>query len=303
MASDTTVASKSTAAGVGPRKADAPEPAMRGRALTDSASGQPLLDVRGVTIQYKTQHHLITATYRVSFKVLQGDRFVVVGPSGCGKSTLLKAVGGYLAPTEGDIRLKGELITKPGPDRLMVFQEFDQLLPWMTVLENVVFPLKTTGTLQGKAATERAMHYIEKVKLAEFANSYPHTLSGGMKQRVAIARGMAMEPDILLMDEPFAALDALTRTRMQDELLLLWDEIRFTVLFVTHSIPEAIKLGSRILLLSPHPGQVKAEINSVPRGQENSNEAAELGREIHDMLFADQIEEAPHAPNANNPVG
>jgi NitT/TauT family transport system ATP-binding protein len=299
MATDTTVAS--TAAGVGSRKAGAPEPAMRGRALTDSDPGQPLLDVRGVTIQYKTQHHLVTATYRVSFKVLQGDRFVVVGPSGCGKSTLLKAVGGYLAPTEGDIRLKGELITKPGPDRLMVFQEFDQLLPWMTVLENVVFPLKTTGTLQGKAATERAMHYIEKVKLTEFANSYPHTLSGGMKQRVAIARGMAMEPDILLMDEPFAALDALTRTRMQDELLSLWDEIRFTVLFVTHSIPEAIKLGSRILLLSPHPGQVKAEINSVPRGQENSDEAAALGRDIHAMLFADQIEEAPHASNANVP--
>ena len=136
------------------------------------------------------------------------------------------------------------------------------------------------------------MHYIEKVNLTKFADSYPHTLSGGMKQRVAIARGMAMEPDILLMDEPFAALDALTRTRMQDELLALWDETRFTVLFVTHSIPEAIKLGSRILLLSPHPGQVKAEINSVPRGQESSNEAAALGREIHDMLFADQIEEA-----------
>ena len=136
------------------------------------------------------------------------------------------------------------------------------------------------------------MQYLEKVKLADFAMSYPHTLSGGMKQRVAIARGMAMEPDILLMDEPFAALDALTRSRMQDELLSLWDETRFTVLFVTHSIPEAIKLGNRILLLSPHPGQVKAEINSVPRGEENSNEAAALGREIHDMLFADQIEEA-----------
>jgi NitT/TauT family transport system ATP-binding protein len=296
MTSDTTLASKSALSGSGLKPA-----AVRGRALNDSAAGQPLLDVRGVTIQYKTQHHLITATYRVGFQVLQGDRFVVVGPSGCGKSTLLKAVGGYLAPTEGEIRLKGELITKPGPDRLMVFQEFDQLLPWMTVLENVVFPLKTTGTLHGKAATERAMHYIEKVKLTDFANSYPHMLSGGMKQRVAIARGMAMEPDILLMDEPFAALDALTRTRMQDELLALWDEIRFTVLFVTHSIPEAIKLGSRILLLSPHPGQVKAEINSVPRGQENSNEAAALGREIHDMLFADQIEEAPHAPSANAP--
>ncbi|HEY0223427.1 MAG TPA: ABC transporter ATP-binding protein [Pseudolabrys sp.] len=269
---------------------------MRGRAVTDTEAGRPLLDVRGVTIQYKTQAHLVTATYRVSFNVLQGDRFVVLGPSGCGKSTLLKAVGGYLAPTEGEIRLKGELIDKPGPDRIMVFQEFDQLLPWKTVFENVAFPLKVTGTLKGKAAAERAMHYIAKVNLTEFAHSYPHMLSGGLKQRVAIARRMAMEPDIQLMDEPFAALDALTRTRMQDELLALWDEIRFTVLFVTHSIPEAIKLGSRILLLSPHPGQVKAEINSVPRGRENSDEAASLGREIHDMLFADQIEEAPHAP-------
>jgi NitT/TauT family transport system ATP-binding protein len=290
MAGSATLASHSTMTGNGKASPD-----LRGRAVTDAGAGQPLLDVRGVTIQYKTQAHLITATYRVSFNVLQGDRFVVVGPSGCGKSTLLKAIGGYLAPTEGDIKLKGELITKPGPDRIMVFQEFDQLLPWKTVFENVMFPLKTTGTLRGKAAEDRAMHYIEKVNLTEFAHSYPHTLSGGMKQRVAIARGMAMEPDILLMDEPFAALDALTRTRMQDELLGLWDEIRFTVLFVTHSIPEAIKLGSRILLLSPHPGQVKAEINSVPRGQENSDEAAALGREIHEMLFADQIEEAPHA--------
>ena len=138
------------------------------------------------------------------------------------------------------------------------------------------------------------MHYIEKVKLAEFAHSYPHTLSGGMKQRVAIARGMAMEPDILLMDEPFAALDALTRTRMQDELLQLWDDIRFTVLFVTHSIPEAIKLGSRILLLSPHPGQVKAEITAC-RAARQIRRGRALGSEIHDMLFADQIEETPHA--------
>jgi NitT/TauT family transport system ATP-binding protein len=294
MTGGATLASKAASDKAGTRPA-ATDVVLRGRAVTDTESGHPLLDVRGVTMQYKTQAHLITATYRVSFSVRQGDRFVVVGPSGCGKSTLLKAVGGYLMPTEGEIRLKGERITRPGPDRIMVFQEFDQLLPWMTVFQNVAFPLKTTGTLRGKAADERAMHYVEKVKLADFAHSYPHTLSGGMKQRVAIARGMAMEPDILLMDEPFAALDALTRSRMQDELLSLWDEIRFTVLFVTHSIPEAIKLGNRILLLSPHPGQVKAEINSVPRGQENSNEATALGREIHDMLFADQIEEAVDA--------
>ena len=293
MARGATLASKSALPGAGDLKAVSADRGDRAGAAADP--GRPLLDVRGVTIQYKTQRHLVTATYRVGFNVLQGDRFVVLGPSGCGKSTLLKAVGGYLQPTEGEIRLKGELIKKPGPDRIMVFQEFDQLLPWKTVLENVAFPLKTTGTLHGKAAEERAMDYINMVKLTNFAHSYPHTLSGGMKQRVAIARGMAMEPDILLMDEPFASLDALTRTRMQDELLALWDEIRFTVLFVTHSIPEAIKIGSRILLLSPHPGQVKAEINSVPRGQENSNEAAALGREIHEMLFADQIEEAPNA--------
>src|ERR1700738_1513811 len=255
----------------------------------------PLLDVKGVTLQYKTKDHLVTATYRVDFQVLQSDRFILLGPSGCGKSTLLKAVGGYMTPVEGEIRLKGQKVTKPGPDRVFVFQEFDQLLPWKTVKENVMFALTSSGRFTGRAAEDKAMQYVEKVNLGRFAGSYPHTLSGGMKQRVAIARGMAMEPDILLMDEPFAALDALTRTRMQDELLSLWDETRFTVLFVTHSIPEAIKLGSRILLLSPHPGQVKAEINSMPRGQENSNEAAALGREIHDMLFADQIEEIPNA--------
>ena len=240
-------------------------------------------------------HAAVHALGPLSLELRAGEFFSVVGPSGCGKSTLLKAVGGYMAPTEGGMRLKGLPIRAPGADRVFVFQEFDQLLPWKTVKQNVIFALESSGKMRGKAASAQAMRYIEKVNLTKFADSYPHTLSGGMKQRVAIARGMAMEPDILLMDEPFAALDALTRVRMQDELLALWDEIQFTVLFVTHSIPEAIKIGSRILLLSPHPGQVKAEINSVPRGQENSDEAAALGREIHEMLFADQIEEAAHA--------
>src|SRR5450755_761367 len=210
----------------------------------------PLLDVKGVTLQYKTKDHLVTATYRVDFSVLRSDRFVLLGPSGCGKSTLLKGVGGYLTPTEGEMRLKGRVIKKPGPDRMMVFQEFDQLLPWKTVLQNVMFPLIMTRRLPRREAEQRARAYLEKVSLARVVDSYPHTLSGGMKQRVAIARGMAMEPDILLMDEPFAALDALTRRTCQDELLQLWEETRFTVLFVTHSIAEAIKIGNRILLLS-----------------------------------------------------
>jgi len=251
----------------------------------------PLVEVCGVTLQYKTREHLVTATYRVDFNVHRSDRFVLLGPSGCGKSTLLKAIGGYLRPTEGDIRLKGVPVTGPGPDRMMVFQEFDQLLPWKTVLENVMFPLVTSRKYRPRQARDKAYDLIAKVNLSKFADSYPHTLSGGMKQRVAIARGMAMEPDVLLMDEPFAALDALTRVRMQDELLSLWDETRFTVIFVTHSIPEAVKIGTRILLLTPHPGQVKAELNSVPRGPGDSAATAALTAKIHTMLFADEIEE------------
>lgn len=250
----------------------------------------PLLEVKGVTLQYKTREHLVTATYRVDLDVYKSDRFVILGPSGCGKSTLLKAVGGYLRPVEGTMRLNGEEIRKPGADRMMVFQEFDQLLPWKTVKQNVMFALTSSGRLKGRAAEDRAMHYIEKVKLTKFADSYPHTLSGGMKQRVAIARGMAMEPEILLMDEPFAALDALTRRKMQEELLQLWDDTRFTVLFVTHSILEAVLIGNRILLMSPHPGQVKAELNSDGRDEADAS-GLKLSDRIHNMLFADQIEE------------
>ena len=167
-----------------------------------------LLDVSDVTLRYKTSSAVVTATERVSFTVNRSDRFVLLGPSGCGKSTLLKAVGGYMKPSEGKMRISGREITEPGADRMMIFQEFDQLLPWKTVLENVMFPLLMTRRLPRKEAEVRARAYIEKVSLTRVVDAYPHTLSGGMKQRVAIARGMAMEPDILLMDEPFAALDA-----------------------------------------------------------------------------------------------
>ena len=251
-----------------------------------AVAGAPLLEVEGVTLQYKTRQHLVTATYRVDFRVYRGDRFVLLGPSGCGKTSLLKGVGGFLQPVEGSIRLNGRAIERPGPDRMMVFQEFDQLLPWKTVHQNVMFPMLASRRCPAREAAERARTTIVKVGLDGFRDVYPHMLSGGMKQRVAIARAMAMEPEILLMDEPFAALDALTRRKMQDELLQLWDDIRFTMLFVTHSIEEAIIVGSRILVLSPHPGQVKAELNS-----DGSPEAAAgLQRRIRGMLFADEVE-------------
>lgn len=250
-------------------------------------TGKPLVNVDNVTLRYRTESAKITATRNVSFSVDQGDRFVLLGPSGCGKSTLLKAVGGYIKPEEGRITVNDRTVTAPGSDRMMVFQEFDQLLPWKTVLGNVMFPLVTAARLPLREAEAKARHYIDKVGLTRAADNYPHMLSGGMKQRVSIARGMAMEPDVLLMDEPFAALDALTRRTCQDELLQLWEETRFTVLFVTHSIAEAIKIGNRILLLSPHPGRVKAEVEGVDRVHIADGSAGKLEREIHDLLFAE----------------
>ena len=262
---------------------------------TDLTGIQPVLSAKDVTLQYKTKEHLVTATYRVSFDVYPADRFVLLGPSGCGKSTLLKGVAGFMQPVEGSIKLRGRTVDKPGPDRMMVFQEFDQLLPWKTVLDNVTFPMQVSKRVRRSEIKDRAMRYIEKVKLTKFVNVYPHMLSGGMKQRVAIARAMAMEPDILLMDEPFAALDALTRREMQEELLQLWDDVRFTVLFVTHSIEEAIIIGSRILVLSPHPGRVKAELNShlFDHRSQGGAEMTALTQRIHNMLFAERLGTGP----------
>jgi len=246
-----------------------------------NAHDGPLLVADGVTLQYKTADHLVTATWRVGFDVFAGERFVVLGPSGCGKSTLLKAVAGFMQPVEGEIRLAGAPITRPGSDRMMVFQEFDQLLPWKTVLGNVMFPLLVNRRMARSEAEAHARELLAKVNLSRFEGVHPHMLSGGMKQRTAIARALAMEPKVLLMDEPFAALDALTRVKMQDELIELWDDTHFTVLFVTHSIAEAVKIGNRILLLSPHPGQVKAELNGLSRSELASPRAAVLEKDIH----------------------
>jgi NitT/TauT family transport system ATP-binding protein len=255
---------------------------------------EPLLVADNVTLQYKTDQHLVTATWKVGFDVYEGDRYVLLGPSGCGKTSLLKSIAGFLPPVEGSIRLNGRPIVDPGSDRMMVFQEFDQLLPWKTVLGNVMFPLIVNRRMPRAQAKEHARALIAKVNLGNFENIYPHMLSGGMKQRVAIARALCMEPAVLLMDEPFAALDALTRRKMQEELVALWEDVRFTVIFVTHSIEEALLVGSRILVLSPHPGRVKAELNAGHLGFSDLGTPAfeTLHRRIHNLLFADRIETA-----------
>jgi NitT/TauT family transport system ATP-binding protein len=252
-----------------------------------SAVGDELVQVRDVTLQYKTPQHLVTATYKVSCTVDRGDRYVILGPSGCGKSTLLKAVGGFIRPVSGRITVSGRDVVAPGPDRMMVFQEFEQLMPWKTVRENIRFPMWATGKFRRQDAETRVEQAIAKVNLTRFADVYPHMLSGGMKMRVAIARAMALEPDVLLMDEPFAALDALTRRQMQEELLALWEQLRFTMLFVTHSIEEAIVVGSRILILSPHPGRVRAELDagSLSYADVDSPEFGTLSKRIHELLF------------------
>jgi NitT/TauT family transport system ATP-binding protein len=243
-----------------------------------------LLSVRDVTISYATEHGLFTAVESVSFTVREGEKFVLLGPSGCGKSTLLKSVAGFLPPSAGSLTLEGRVIGRPGPDRVVVFQEFDQLLPWKTVLGNVVYALRVARRLTDGAARAEAARFIGLVGLDRFADAYPHQLSGGMKQRVAIARSLALDPRVLLMDEPFASLDALTRRRMQEELLGIWEATRKTLLFVTHSIDEAVLLGDRILVLSPGPGRVRRILDNPAVGRRETPQGQAIVREVEALL-------------------
>jgi NitT/TauT family transport system ATP-binding protein len=213
-----------------------------------------------------------------------GEKFVLLGPSGCGKSTLLKSVAGFMPPARGRVELEGRSVTRPGPDRVVVFQEFDQLLPWKTVLGNVVYPLRVARRMAAPEAREQARRFLAMVGLEGFAGSYPHQLSGGMKQRVAIARSLALDPRMLLMDEPFASLDALTRRKMQEELLGIWEATRTTLLFVTHSIPEAVLLGDRILILSPGPGRVRRVLDNPAVGTRETDAALRVQREVQAIL-------------------
>jgi len=194
-----------------------------------------------------------------SIKIMPGEFVCILGPSGCGKSTLLNAVAGFISPTQGSVSVDGNIVEKPGPDRGMVFQQYS-LFPWKTIRENVAFGPLRTGS--GRAAAEgTANTFLSMVGLYDYADRYPAELSGGMKQRVGIARALANYPSVLLMDEPFGALDAQTRVMMQENLLQIWSKFRITVMFITHDIDEAIFLADRVLVMSASPGRIIADID------------------------------------------
>jgi NitT/TauT family transport system ATP-binding protein len=217
------------------------------------------IEVRDVSLVYDTPAGRVTGVEGVSFDIDASEFLCLVGPSGCGKTTLLNIIAGFLKPSAGEIRIAGAAVTGSGTDRGIVFQDFAQLFPWRTALGNVTFGLE----MKGVPRTEReeiARKQLALVKLEKFVQSYPHHLSGGMQQRVAIARALAYNPSVLLMDEPFAALDALTRDDMQRLLADVWRETRKTVVYVTHNVAEAVFLADRVVVMTPHPGMVKTQV-------------------------------------------
>jgi NitT/TauT family transport system ATP-binding protein len=213
------------------------------------------INVESVSYRFDPQH---LALGNVKLTVPLGQFVCLLGPSGCGKTTLLNLIAGFLVPSEGYVFVNGQVVDGPGPDRGMVFQDYS-LFPWLTVLQNIEFGPSIAG-MKASERRKRAMHYLELVNLGDIAHRYPTQLSGGMKQRVAIARALAAGPKVLLMDEPFAALDAMTRSRLQNELIRIHELERPTILFVTHNIDEAIRLADRVLVMSPNPGRVVSDV-------------------------------------------
>jgi NitT/TauT family transport system ATP-binding protein len=246
----------------------------------------------------KGQSNLIKdfiAVDNVSLDVEEGEFMVIVGPSGCGKSTLLDLLAGLTKPTSGQILLDNKLITGPALDRGIVFQQY-ALFPWLTALENIEFGLEAKG-VAAKQRREIALHFLDLVGLSGFESRHPNELSGGMKQRVAIARSLAYDPDVLLMDEPFAALDAQTRESLQTELLRIWEKSKKTIIFITHGIDEAVYLGQRVAVMTSWPGRIK-EIIDIPDALRSNNEdirsSAEFGQLRHQIwgLLRDEVSRA-----------
>ena len=262
--------------------------------LNNYIEGAPVkVHIENVVKKFNGRNGEMVALNGVTLDIHDNEFICVVGPSGCGKSTLLNIIAGLLEPTSGEVYCDGKLVEGTGTDRGVVFQQY-ALFPWLTVKKNVRFALEMRG-IKGKEADNLAMIYLEKVDLTKFADHYPKELSGGMKQRVAIARAYAADPQVLLMDEPFGALDAQTRTQLQTELLQTWERDRKTCFFITHDVDEAIILAQKVIVMSARPGRVKAIIDidiPYPRDQETkmSPRFLELKNEIWSLVYQEYLE-------------
>ena len=249
------------------------------------------VQVKGVRMVFDTRNGEMVALNGVDLDIHENEFICVVGPSGCGKSTLLNIIAGLTQPTSGTVLCNGKEVTGTGTDRGVVFQQY-ALFPWLTVKKNVKFALEMRG-VKGQEADEEAMKYLEKVDLVKFADHYPKELSGGMKQRVAIARAYAANPEVLLMDEPFGALDAQTRTQLQTELLETWEKDRKTCFFITHDVDEAIYMGTRILVMDAAPGRILADIKideGFPRDRSSASFVAYRNDILHRLHFGKKQE-------------
>ncbi len=262
--------------------------------LNNYIEGAPVkVHIENVVKKFNGRNGEMVALNGVTLDIHDNEFICVVGPSGCGKSTLLNIIAGLLEPTSGEVYCDGKLVEGTGTDRGVVFQQY-ALFPWLTVKKNVRFALEMRG-IKGKEADNLAMIYLEKVDLTKFADHYPKELSGGMKQRVAIARAYAADPQVLLMDEPFGALDAQTRTQLQTELLQTWERDQKTCFFITHDVDEAIILAQKVIVMSARPGRVKAIIDidiPYPRDQETkmSPRFLELKNEIWSLVYQEYLE-------------
>jgi NitT/TauT family transport system ATP-binding protein len=250
------------------------------------------------------QLHTFVALENLDLTVEAGELVTLVGPSGCGKSTVLDLVSGLTRPSSGSVVVDGRTVTEPGLDRGVVFQQYT-LLPWRTALGNVEFALEAKGGMRRAERTERAREFLELVGLSEFEHRYPHELSGGMKQRVAIARSLSYEPEVLLMDEPFGALDAQTRERLQEELVQIWKRTGTTIVFITHDIDEAVYLGQRVAVMSARPGNIKAiveisldrsvrddvDVRSTPEFARHRHEIWTLLRQVNRRAQLEEVEQ------------
>jgi len=255
------------------------------RAVRSATPAVAKVALSDICLSYRTEGgERLVALDHINLQVRPGEFVCVVGPSGCGKSTLLHLIAGLHSQSSGQIAVDGKPVQGPGTDRILIFQEHG-LFSWLTVGQNVEFGMKMKGVPKAERQ-EKTRHYLRLVHLAKFENSYIHQLSGGMRQRVAIARALASEPDVLLMDEPFAALDAQTRDLLHDELERIWSDTGRTIIFVTHNVREAVRLGDRVVLLTFRPGRVKSEFPvALPRPRHLEDpEVARTAREILDEL-------------------